>query len=72
MKNNSKKSNKLSFEYIYNPYQLEKNVDFSSIFQRYLNDNNSIIDINGVTFYHALQIIHLNLILYYSPVLSNI
>ncbi|MGN0620176.1 MAG: hypothetical protein ACI4J7_14270 [Ruminiclostridium sp.] len=57
----SKKDSSCSFEVIYNPYQADEKDTFSDIFFRYCNDKFGEIEIDGIMFYRALQIIKTNI-----------
>ncbi|MBQ2823354.1 MAG: hypothetical protein IJF18_02115 [Oscillospiraceae bacterium] len=49
------------FEFLYAPYSETVHDDFALIYDRYKTDPKSTIEINGITFYHALQIIRTNI-----------
>lgn len=57
----SKQKKKKVIEILYDPYRLEENEDFSVIFRRYIDSPDKTININGVVFYHALQILDLKI-----------
>lgn len=49
------------FEFLYDPYSETDHDDFALIYNRYKTDTKSTIEINGIIFYHALQIIRTNI-----------
>lgn len=55
MKKNKKERPKSGLKTIYKPYQ-SGNETFSDAVQKYYADTNAVIEIDGKTYYHALQI----------------
>lgn len=45
---------------IYDPYRIDDNETFDVIYQRYLEDTEKTIDIDGVTYYKAMTISKIN------------
>lgn len=52
---------RLSFQLLYNPYENDSDDTTSQLFQRYLNDENAVVEIDNKTYYRALQIFILNI-----------
>ena len=44
------------FTILYNPYAKNDNDDFIAVYNRYKADPKATVEINGITFYHALNI----------------
>lgn len=42
---------------MHEPYRINENEDLTAAFRRYLDDPKQSININGVTFYHALYVV---------------
>lgn len=51
----------ITIDVLYNPYSLGENENFSVIFERYMDSSDKTTEINGVVFYHALQILDLKI-----------
>ncbi|MDE6592795.1 MAG: hypothetical protein K2K57_07025 [Oscillospiraceae bacterium] len=58
MKKNKTKKKK-TVEILYDPYRLDEREDFSVVLQRYIDSSDKTININGVVYYQALQIINM-------------
>lgn len=58
MKKNSK--NKNVFTFLHEPYPLNGDKDISVIFDRYLNDPERTVEIDGKTFYRAFNVVRVN------------
>lgn len=52
-----RKNDNSMFEIIYNPYSIGDSDRFDDIYIRWQNDDNSVIIINGINYYRALQIV---------------
>lgn len=56
VKNSKHKTDDFHIETIYDPYRKSPNDKFDEIYQRYLDDDSMIIEINGAIYYKAAQI----------------
>ncbi|MBQ6717671.1 MAG: hypothetical protein IJN22_02115 [Clostridia bacterium] len=51
----SQKKNKLIFKKLKSPYMFEETESLSAIFQRYLEDTNSVFEVSGLTYYKIIE-----------------
>ena len=56
MKKRKRQSDDFHIETIYNPYRRSDDDTFNEIYQRYLEDNDRIIELNSLTYYKAAVI----------------
>ena len=56
MKKRKRQSDDFHIETIYDPYRRSDDDTFNEIYQRYLEDNDRIIELNGLTYYKAAVI----------------
>lgn len=61
MKKSKRQDNDFHTETIYDPYCKSSDDTFDEIYQRYLEDNNRIIERNGLIYYKAAQIYKLTI-----------